>query len=80
MMASLLARRRLTGARYGPGDRLAAGGSERAATKLVETYARAVDEHRLDEIDAALQGRPPTPFGVLLVGNPAHVSERETLT
>jgi hypothetical protein len=57
-----------------------AGGSERAATKLVDTYAGALDERRFDEIDAALQGRLPTPFGVLLVGKAAHVSERETLT
>ena len=30
-----------------------AGWSERAVTKMVETYAHAVDERRLDEIDAA---------------------------
>jgi hypothetical protein len=57
-----------------------AGWSERAVTKTVETYARAVDERRLDEIDAAFQERLPTPSGVLLVGKAAHVSERETLT
>jgi hypothetical protein len=30
-----------------------AGWSERSVTKMVETYAHAVDERRLDEIDAA---------------------------
>ncbi|MGZ6691519.1 MAG: hypothetical protein ACXVHQ_29205 [Solirubrobacteraceae bacterium] len=49
-------------------------------TKMVETYAHTVDERRLDEIDAAFQGRLPTPSGVLLVGKAANVSERETLT
>ena len=57
-----------------------AGWSERAVRKMVETYAHAVGERRLDEIDAAFQGRPPTPSGVLRVGKAAHVSERETLT
>lgn len=32
-----------------------AGWSERSVTKMVETYAHAVDERRLDEIDAAFQ-------------------------
>jgi hypothetical protein len=45
---------------------------------LVEAYAHAVDERRLDEIDAAFQGRLPTPSGVLLVRKAAHVGERET--
>ena len=49
-------------------------------TKMVETRAHAVDDRRLDEIDAAFQAILPTPSGVLLVGKAAHVSERETLT
>jgi integrase len=32
-----------------------AGWSERSVTKMVETYAHAVDERRLDEIDVAFQ-------------------------
>jgi integrase len=56
-----------------------AGWSERAITKMVETYAHAVDDRRLDEIDAAFQ-KLPAPSGVLLVGRADHVSERQTLT
>jgi hypothetical protein len=32
-----------------------AGWSERSVTKMVETYAHAVDERRLDEIDRAFE-------------------------
>jgi hypothetical protein len=32
-----------------------AGWSERAVTKVVETYAHAVDERRLDEIDRTFE-------------------------
>ena len=44
-------------------------------TKMVETYAHAVNDRCLDEIE-----RLPTPSRVLLVGEAAYVSERETLT
>jgi integrase len=37
-----------------------AGWSERSVTKMVETYAHAVDERRLDEIDAAFQTQSRT--------------------
>jgi hypothetical protein len=37
-----------------------AGWSERSVTKMVETYAHAVDERRLDEIDAAFQMQTQT--------------------
>jgi hypothetical protein len=33
-----------------------AGWSERSVTRMVETYGHAVDERRLDEIDAAFAG------------------------
>ena len=52
-----------------------AGWSGRAVTKMVETYAHAVNDRRLDEIE-----RLPTPSRALLEGEAAHVSERETLT
>jgi hypothetical protein len=42
---------------------------------MVEAHAHAVDDRRLDEIE-----RLPTPSRVLLVGEAAHVSDRETLT
>jgi hypothetical protein len=56
-----------------------AGWSERAVTKMVETYAHAVDDRRLDEIDAAFQQRLPTPSSQLLEGRAADVSKRATL-
>jgi hypothetical protein len=37
-----------------------AGWSERSLAKMVETYAHAVDERRLDEIDAAFQTQTQT--------------------
>jgi integrase len=37
-----------------------AGWSERSVTKMVETYAHAVDERRLDEIDAAFEMQTQT--------------------
>jgi hypothetical protein len=39
-----------------------AGWSEQAITKMVATYAHAVDERRLDEIDRAFDGQAPVPF------------------
>jgi hypothetical protein len=42
---------------------------------MVETYAHAVNDRRLDEIE-----RLPTPARVLLVGEAADASDRETLT
>jgi len=56
-----------------------AGWSERAVTKMVETYAHAVDDRRLDQIDAAFQQRLPTPSSQLLEGRAADVSKRATL-
>jgi hypothetical protein len=42
---------------------------------MIETYAHPVNDRRLDEIE-----RLPMPSRVLLGGEAAHVSERDTLT
>ena len=39
-----------------------AGWSEQSVTKMIETYAHAVDERRLDEIDAAFQVTSDDPW------------------
>jgi Mn-dependent DtxR family transcriptional regulator len=40
-----------------------AGWSEKSVTEMVRTYAHAVDERRLDEIDAAFQKHSQTQAG-----------------
>ena len=48
-----------------------AGWSERSVTKMVETYGHAVDERRLDEIDAAFQTHPQTQAAEIPQGEPS---------
>jgi integrase len=48
-----------------------AGWSERSVTKMVATYAHAVDERRLDELDAAFQTQPQTQTAEIPLGEPS---------
>jgi len=64
------------------GERAAhAGWSDEAVTKMVQAYTHAGYQGRLYELDAASQGRLSPSLGHrFVVGRPAHVSERATVT
>ena len=50
--------------------------SERSVTSMVETYGHAVDERRLDELDAAFQTQPQTQLVEIPLGEPSSEPRR----